>query len=161
MTKKFHELHIDSLDVAAYVTKTCAQKNLFINLTKLQKLMYCVYGAFLVAFEARICDEHPKAWQYGPVFPKVYNLTKKHQFDLIDALLRKNEIVEMQLNNEQINLISEVVDFFGQYNAKQLVDWSHHPNGAWSQSTVGGTILYNEIPDDDIYSYFKTIMQGN
>ena len=35
----------DSIDVAAYVTKECAQKNFFVNLTKIQKLVFCVYGA--------------------------------------------------------------------------------------------------------------------
>ena len=41
------ELDIDIYDFAAYIAKLCAVKNYFVNLTKLQKLMYCVYGAVL------------------------------------------------------------------------------------------------------------------
>ena len=47
MTK---ELHLDSQDVAAYITKFCADENYFINLTKLQKLMYCVYPTVISIF---------------------------------------------------------------------------------------------------------------
>lgn len=39
------ELDIDIYDFASYIAKLCAMKNYFVNLTKLQKLMYCVYGA--------------------------------------------------------------------------------------------------------------------
>jgi hypothetical protein len=34
------ELDIDIYDFAAYIAKLCAMKNYFVNLTKLQKLMY-------------------------------------------------------------------------------------------------------------------------
>lgn len=153
------ELNIDSIDVAAYVTKICARKNLFINLTKLQKLIYCVYGAVLVISDTRICDEHPKAWQHGPVFPRVYNFTKKNQFDLIDALLRKNESVASKLDSSQIQVIDAVINFFGKYKAGELVTWSHHPNGAWYKSTNGGRDLHKEIPDNAIVEYFRTIIK--
>ena len=68
----------DSIDVAAYVTKQCAQKNFFVNLTKIQKLVFCVYGAVLATSGERICKDHPKAWPHGPVFPRIYKYTKRH-----------------------------------------------------------------------------------
>ena len=48
------ELDIDIYDFAAYIAKFCAVKNYFVNLTKLQKLMYCVYGAVLVSSDTRL-----------------------------------------------------------------------------------------------------------
>lgn len=156
MTK---ELHLDSQDVAAYITKICAHKNFFINLTKLQKLMYAVYGAVLAVSDTRICEEHPKAWQHGPVFPRVYNFTKKHQFDMIDAMLRKEESVKDYLDKTQIEVIDGVIDFFGRCTAGQLVTWSHHPNGAWYKCTDGGKNLHSEIPDSAIVEYFSKIIK--
>ena len=154
-----NELHLDSQDVAAYITKLCARRNLFINLTKLQKLLYCVYGSILATSDTRICEEHPKAWQHGPVFPRVYNYTKKHQDDLINALLRKTESVESFLNPSQIALIADVIDFFGNKTAGELVTWSHHPNGAWYKCTNGGRNLHHEIPDTAIIEYFQRIIK--
>lgn len=156
MTK---ELMLDSQDVAAYITKICARKNYFINLTKLQKLMYCVYGAVLASSDTRLCDEHPKAWQHGPVFPRVYNFTKKHPFDMIDALLNRKENVESSLNKTQIKVVNAVLEFFGKYKAGELVSWSHHPNGAWYKSTEGGIKLHQDISDELIADYFKKIIR--
>ena len=125
------ELDIDIYDFAAYIAKLCAMKNYFVNLTKLQKLMYCVYGAVLVYSDTRICKEHPKRYPHGHVFPKLYNFAKKHHFDFINTLLNRKENVESNLTDPQIKVINAVIGFFGKYNAGELVAWSQHPNGAW------------------------------
>ena len=105
------ELDIDIYDFAAYIAKLCAMKNYFVNLTKLQKLMYCVYGAVLVYSDTRICKEHPKRYPHGHVFPKLYNFAKKHHFDFIDALLNRKENVESNLTDPQIKVVNAVIDF--------------------------------------------------
>ena len=105
------ELDIVIYDFAAYIAKLCAMKNYFVNLTKLQKLMYCVYGAVLVHSDLRICKEHPRAYPHGPVFPKLYNFAKKHHFDFIDALLNRKENVESNLTDPQIKVVNAVIDF--------------------------------------------------
>ena len=102
---------IDIYDYAAYIAKLCAMKNYFVNLTKLQKLIYCVYGAVLVHSDTRICKEHPKRYPHGPVFPKLYNFAKKHHFDFIDALLNRKENVESNLTDPQIKVVNAVIDF--------------------------------------------------
>lgn len=146
------ELNIDIYDFAAYIAKLCAMKNYFVNLTKLQKLMYCAYGAVLVSSDLRICKDHPRAYPHGPVFPKLYNFTKP--FDFIDALLNRKENVESNLTESQIKVIDAVINFFGKYNADELVAWSQHPNGAWFKS---GNM--NQISDDLIIEYFKTLIK--
>ena len=61
---------LDSLQVMAYIIKRCHEKEITLNITKLQKLMYCCYGTVLGKFGLRLIDEYPAAWQYGPVFPE-------------------------------------------------------------------------------------------
>lgn len=73
------ELNLNSKDIASFVVKFCAVQNYFINLTKLQKLIFCCYGVALAEGNIRICKEHPKAWDHGPVFPQVYKLTSKNR----------------------------------------------------------------------------------
>lgn len=148
------ELDIDIYDFASYIAKLCAMKNYFVNLTKLQKLMYCVYGFVLTASETRICKEHPRAYPHGPVFPKLYNFAKKHHFDFIDALLNRKENAESSLTNSQIKVINAVINFFGKYNAAELVAWSQHHNGAWYKNSS-----MNQISDDLIIEYFKTLIK--
>lgn len=94
----------NSIDVAAFIAKYVANKNQYINLTKLQKLMYCVYGAVLAFTGDHICKEHPKAWEHGPVFCKLYDYAKKH-CELIETLLHHDEHVDSMISADQIKLI--------------------------------------------------------
>ena len=149
------ELDVDIYDFAAYIAKLCAVKNYFVNLTKLQKLMYCVYGAVLVYSDTRICKEH-RAYPHGQIFPKLYNFAKKHHFDFIDALLNRKENVESNLTDPQIKVVNAVINFFGKYNAGELVAWSQHPNGAWFKSSK-----MEQISDDLIIEHFKTLIKNS
>ena len=75
-----NDLNFDSIGVLAYIIKCCAKFNYFINYTKAQKLLYCCYGVILAQFNIRLTKEHPKAWQYGPVFPRAFNAQHKNLF---------------------------------------------------------------------------------
>ena len=127
----------DSIDVAAYVTKQCAQKNFFVNLTKIQKLVFCVYGAVLATSGERICKDHPKAWPHGPVFPRIYKYTKRHADGIVEALMSHEENLTSILNERQKKIIDTTLNFFGRYNAGTLVNWTHDEDGPWFKSTNG------------------------
>ena len=149
----------DSIDVAAYVTKECAQKNFFVNLTKIQKLVFCVYGAVLATSGERICKDHPKAWPHGPVVPRIYKSTKRHADGIVEALMSHEENLTSILNERQKKLIDTTLNFFGRYNAGTLVNWTHDEDGPWFKSTNGGKVLQKEIPDNLISDYFKTLIR--
>ena len=149
----------DSIDVAAYVTKECAQKNFFVNLTKIQKLVFCVYGAVLATSDERICKDHPKAWPHGPVFPRIYKYTKRHADGIVEALMSHEENLTSILNERQKKIIDTTLNFFGRYNAGTLVNWTHDEDGPWFKSTNGGKVLQKEIPDNLISDYFKTLIR--
>lgn len=149
----------DSIDVAAYVTKECAQKNFFVNLTKIQKLVFCVYGAVLATSGERICKDHPKAWPHGPVFPRIYKYTKRHADGIVEALMSHEENLTSILNERKKKIIDTTLNFFGRYNAGTLVNWTHDEDGPWFKSTNGGKVLQKEIPDNLISDYFKTLIR--
>lgn len=141
----------NSIDVAAFIAKYVANKNQYINLTKLQKLMYCVYGAVLAFTGDHICKEHPKAWEHGPVFCKLYDYAKKH-CELIEALLHHDEHVDSMISDDQIKLIDNVLEIFSEYNAGTLVNWSCHPNGPWRACVKNGKVSHKELSDELIIS---------
>lgn len=64
----------DSRDVAAFAARCCIAEGYEHNITKIQKLVYCAYGVVLAARGIRLCDESPKAGQYGPVFPGIFRI---------------------------------------------------------------------------------------
>lgn len=60
----------DSVLVANYLLALANEKGVILNTTKVQKLLYMAYGLLLAEKNRIITDEQPKAWPYGPVFPK-------------------------------------------------------------------------------------------
>lgn len=140
----------DSRDVAAFIAQTCVSKGYTYNNTKIQKLLYCAYGASLAVLQERLCDEYPRAWEYGPVFPKVFKaISKGNDLAQYSYEVRDNAPQEVK------DLIDKVVSGFGQYTGTALSRWSHRPGSPWQQVVEGFGKLYDFIPDDIISAYFK------
>lgn len=76
MATNFTELNFDSIDIAKAIRYSAKQHNLSVNMTQIQKLMYIIYGTILVIHKERLTTEHPSAWPYGPVFPRVHKKNK-------------------------------------------------------------------------------------
>lgn len=70
----------DSVTVANYIIAFANENKFFINMTKLQKLLYIAYGVYLSVKNERLTNEHPQAWPYGPVFPTTRNRLIKKRF---------------------------------------------------------------------------------
>jgi uncharacterized phage-associated protein len=105
-----------------------------------------------VELEGRLCDEYPRAWQYGPVFPRVFQYMHKGK-DLLS-------INPPEFDPRAEDLIIEVVKTFGVYTAQSLSEWSHSKGSPWdtvvnvlADDPGGG--LGNFIPDDLIADYFR------
>ena len=67
-------MEFSSSNVMAFVIRFCqsADAPIHVDKAKSQKLLYCCYGAVLAETNERLTDEHPKAWPYGPVFPRTF-----------------------------------------------------------------------------------------
>jgi uncharacterized phage-associated protein len=146
-----------SLRVASQIASVCQENNLFYNNTKIQKLLYCCYGCSLVILKDRLCDEYPRAWQFGPVFPRVFNYINKKR-DLLSP-----ELALVGAPDKVLSLIDVVVKTFGKYTATYLSAWTHQPGSPWHQVIEGmGEGLGSFIPDDIIADYFQknVVMDG-
>jgi uncharacterized phage-associated protein len=101
----------------------------------------------LAVYEKRLCDEYPRAWTYGPVFPRVFSYINKKKDILAIGNLTATDAV--------LDLLADVVKAFGKYTANSLSSWTHKKGSPWD-------IVVNEmdapnsiIPDDLILEYFK------
>lgn len=147
------ELELESKDIASYVVKYCAKANYFINLTKLQKLVFCCYGVALAYDNIRICREHPKAWDHGPVFPQVYKITSKNRDGFVQMLLEYPDKCLEKIPAPVLEIINKCLNVFGKYNAGQLVAWSHREEGPWNTS-IKKNGMYKNMDDEAICEYF-------
>lgn len=140
----------DSNNVMAYILLKAEENNFFVNITKLQKLLYCCYGAVLAVYGWRLTEEHPAAWQYGPVFPRTFNGLKKQRIQL-----GEDAGFSQQCPREALNLIDQTIKYFGKYNAGQLSSWSHQPGSPWAIATNNGKIVPAPMDDFQIAHFFK------
>lgn len=144
-------MEYNSINVASYIYKSCIEKDFKgINNTKIQKLLYCCYGSVLAVNNERLCDEYPRAWNYGPVFPKVYKFISKKNIENLGC----NEIPSFP--EDLKNILDVTINFFGKFSANQLSEWSHEVGSPWhSVIELQGEKFGAFIPDESIKEYFK------
>jgi len=146
---------VDSVDFAIYLNKKANEKDLPINVTKIQKWLYICYGLFLAAYDEQLLDERPKAWNYGPAFPKVHKKQKNNQ-DSLDGL-------EKELDLEKFSAYDDVIDAvlrtFGRWTASELVAWTHERGTAWDK-VFRSSEMYTPISNEDIKSDFVKLLQN-
>ncbi len=141
----------DSRDVAAYIAQQCVDRKINYNNTKIQKLLYCVYGVMLAWQDERVCDEHPHAWPYGPVFPKVFKLIHNGE-----DVTEYSTAVQDTGSEEIKATVQQVLEIFGPLRASSLSAWSHREGSPWWRVTGGRTANMNRIiPDEFIRDYFR------
>src|ERR1700676_3931940 len=66
-----------ALAVANWFLARAAADGKSLDPMKLQKLIYFAHGWSLALTDIPLIEEHPEAWDYGPVIPSVY-----HEFKL-------------------------------------------------------------------------------
>ena len=118
---------VDSLDFAVYLNSKAEKMKLDVNVTKMQKWLYICYGLYLAAYKSQLLTERPKAWKFGPVFPRVHRKQVKNKYSLKGIPLPKN-ISAFEKYDE---VIETVLDHFGGWTASDLVNWTHEPGRAW------------------------------
>lgn len=103
----------------AFVIATCNRERIPINRTKAQKLLYCCYGTMLAATGERLTDEHPRAWPFGPVFPRTFEAVNRKALTV--EMVRA---VEEACDPEVLAVLEKMLRFFGTYTSEQLARWS-------------------------------------
>ena len=71
----------DSLAFGKALVHMAQMEGRGLNMSQIQAILYIAYGVWMVNHEDRLFEEHPQAWQYGPVFPRVYSKMKKGMTD--------------------------------------------------------------------------------
>jgi len=143
----------DSVEVARYMMAVANAKGMVLNVTKVQKLLFIAYGYFLAKYNRVLTDEAPRAWPFGPVFPKTrkfidYGKLTPLEYDYLN-LIKKDE--------ELTTFINQLIEDMGNVSASQLSGWSHEEGTPWFKTTKQRGFKWGDpIPDDYIKEYFAT-----
>lgn len=144
----------DSILGAKLLLALAYEKGIILNITKVQKMLYILYSYFMAKHNFQIFSETPKAWPYGPVFPRT---RKKVDFSVVYK--RDDEdLKEISQEKEIVDKFNSVIDIYSKFTAGQLSDWSHMKDSPWDKTTkIPGFKWGDFIPDDYIKDYFSNL----
>ena len=126
-----------------------------LNITKLHKLLYVVYGVYLSVERITLFKEKPLCLPYGPVFESLNN---EYKCNNIDFTISSEDTTDVEDHEKIIKIINEVITTFGEHSARTLSIWSHRNDGAWYKAKKATPIWGNPLDKDDIMKEFDTIV---
>lgn len=128
----------DGRAVANFVLDFCDAKGRSITNLSLQKIVYFCNVWSLVKLDRPLLKHQFEAWQHGPVLQYLYRDFKRYNDRPIICRARRidpdngsKEVVRYDFDQETETLLSEVVDFYSQLDASDLVALSHVRGGPW------------------------------
>ncbi len=144
----------DSVTGAKLLLALAYEKDIILNTTKVQKMLYIIYSYFLAKHNRQIFSEGPRAWPYGPVFPRTRN-----NVDYGKVYRRDNEELAEILKEEiLVEKFQSVIDNYSKYTATALSEWSHMPGSPWERTTkLPGFSWNTSIPNEFIVDYFSNL----
>jgi uncharacterized phage-associated protein len=142
---------VNAKDVADYfLAKTKNDDDEKITNLKLQKLLYYAQGFHLALFNEELYPENIEAWTHGPVCPEIYHEFKKYGSNIIPCDDCEKDFDKI-FSKEQMELLDEVYDVFGQFSAWKLRDMTHE-EPTW----INNKDSASEITKKEMEEYFKT-----
>lgn len=145
---------LTSLDYANLIAWLAMVKHgVHLGKTQLQKLLYIFYGKCLASNgNPPFDDDTPKAFPFGPVFPRSY----KRYFGF-PAELNQDDKNRFAQKPDILKTAVEVVDSFHMHTASRLSEWTHITDGPWYRAVYSGDkpAWGREISKENITEFFR------
>lgn len=123
---------------------------------QLQKLVYIAHGYVSAMVGEPLIFNDVKAWQYGPVYPKLYKkLSKYGSGEVTDKVPAEDSVAD----GEAKEIIKAVWDVYGGMSGSKLSALTHKEGSPWSE--VWKSNQYGDIPQALIATHYKEIIDGN
>ena len=113
---------------------------------KLQKLLFYAQSAFLAIKGVPLFNNNILAWEHGPVVPEIYD---KFKINGNKGITEYNENDLKDISKDDVNLLIDVYNLFGEYSAWGLRNLTHSEN-PWKS-----TERNNVIAPDKMANTFK------
>lgn len=150
----FLNMELSSIEYAKLIAwLSLAKHNVTLGKTQLQKLLFIFYGLCLAEYNiVPFADDTPKAFPFGPVFPRPY----KRYSGVVGNLTMEEKSKFIESPN-LLKLATNVVDEFCRFSAMRLSEWSHREGSPWKKAVYrdGKPAWGREIDKSDIEDFFK------
>ena len=124
---------------------------------KLQKLVYIAHGYCLALRDSPMISEPVRAWQYGPVFKRLYKKLSIYGAGEVTSPIVAEDSVPDECPEHEI--IEAVWQTYRQMSGGQLSTITHREGTPWSSVWIENE--YARIPDELIAKYYRDILAGS
>lgn len=122
---------------------------------KLQKLCYYAQGFTVAVTGEPLFPELFQAWAHGPVLPNLYHAFKGYGASAIPKPERTFPEVREVFSSEQLEILDEVKEVYGQFSAWKLRDMTHHEK-PWMDAFSNDPFSTTVIPLESMAAFFRT-----
>jgi len=128
----------------------------------LQKLCYFAHGFNLALTEQPLTNDRIEAWEFGPVFPSLYDALKRYGAREVGEQIReknwasdamRGDVVVDTFAREEQELIDDVFETYGNFEAYKLSALTHEAGSPWEKVYRPGRRSL-VIPNSLIRDYF-------
>ena len=139
---------------------------------QLQKLPYIAHGWALALMGSGLVRESPKAFPYGPVYPRLYDALKRYGSGEVRDYIRTNDVSPAsnfsasrgeplfeELSKDEMELIDSVWKAYKTFHAYSLSEMTHGQDSPWTIATRDGG-PYSVITDDIIKAHYIDIAKN-
>ena len=124
---------------------------------QLQKLVYIAHGYSLALMGDPLIYNDVRAFQYGPVYPKLYRKLSKYGAGLVTEPVKAEDAIDP--TGEQFKLIEAVWNIYGQMEGSKLSALTHMEGSPWSQ--VWDKCEFAPIPNEIIKTHYESKVNGD
>jgi len=121
------------------------------------KLVYLCHGWMLGLHGQELISDDVEAWQYGPVIPSLYHAMKHYRASPVTSTLEQ-PVDEPEFSAEEVDLIRQVFEQYGDYTGPQLSTITHKSGSPWHQIWNSSD---DEIPNPIIRAHYEELASGD
>ena len=136
---------------------------------QLQKLCYMSHGFTLALLDEPLIWNDVEAWDFGPVYPDLYDALKKYGISPIDELIHKNNwaslggikgsVVLEEIESRETRIVDTIWKDYGGFSGFQLSALTHKEGTPWSKVYRPGT-KHLTISNSMIKEYFVELISA-
>lgn len=143
----------DIIKDSYYLINLFHKENKRITQLHIQKLMFLFESYYMsVTNENKLYECGYKAWNFGPVAPRLYKRYKDYGKD--DIRITKEEEEEgNKMSEQKKNLMQELYNTFKDFSAMELVSFTHAKGSPWKE--VWENNPYGDISKESMKDWFS------
>ncbi len=143
----------DIIKDSYYLINLFHKENKRITQLHIQKLMFLFESYYMcVTNENKLYECGYKAWNFGPVAPRLYKRYKDYGKD--DIRITKEEEEEgNKMSGPKKNLMKELYNTFKDFSAMELVSFTHAKGSPWKE--VWENNPYGDISKESMKDWFS------